>query len=323
MYAQWDDKSPSFGIIVLAASALTLACGQEQRVVGVRSSPTSDSSMSGLEGGSASFDPATAVFGTPVRIDELSGVDDDETEPTLTADELEIYFKSSQLGHGQIFVSTRSDVRATWSMPAPVPELASAGLDYSPEINADGTAMWFVSDRPGGRGDIDIWMTTRARRGEPWTSPVNVSEVNTTACEIDPGPCPEHDWLMVTRCDARDYNHIFSSVRASAVDPWSDPQPTPGLNTAAKEGDPDFADDCRTLYFATTRDSPAGDNRADIWRTARGALDYDFAPPTPVPGLNTSEFDEQDPWVSNDERHIVFASSRSGRGTRDLYEAWR
>jgi Tol biopolymer transport system component len=300
-----------------------LACGQEQRVVGVREPPTSDANVSALDASDTQFDPATATFGTPVLIDALSDPDADETEPTLTGDELEIYFKSSRLGHGQIFVSTRADPHAAWSVPASVPELASPGLDYSPEITTDGTAMWFVSDRPGGRGDTDIWFTTRAGRGEAWSSPVNVTEVNTPVCEIDPGPCPEHNWLIVTRCDERGYNHLFSSVRASAGDPWSDPQPTPGLNTTAKEGDPDFVDECRTLYFATTRDSPPGDNRADIWRTSRTALDRDFAPPVPVPGLNTAEFDEQDPWVSNDERHIVFASSRAGHGNRDLYEAWR
>jgi Tol biopolymer transport system component len=316
MYAQCDEKSPAPRIWVLGASVLMLACGQEQRVVGVRESPTPDATGSALYA-------SDVTFGAPVRIDALSDPNDDETEPTLTGDELEIYFKSSRLGHGQIFVSTRTDTHATWSAPAPVPELASPGLDYSPEITVDGTAMWFVSDRAGGRGDTDIWFTTRARRGEPWTSPVNVAEVNTPVCEIDPGPCPEHNWLIVTRCDANGYNHLFSSVRASAGDPWSDPQPTPGLNTAAKEGDPDFVDECRTLYFATTRDSPPGDNRADIWRTSRTALDRDFAPPVPVAGINTAEFDEQDPWVSQDERHIVFASSRAGHGNRDLYEAWR
>ena len=42
--------------------------------------------------------------------------------------------------------------------------------------SADGTALYFHSDRPGGKGGYDIWVTTRST-GD-WTTPVNIQAVN-------------------------------------------------------------------------------------------------------------------------------------------------
>lgn len=54
-------------------------------------------------------------------------------------------------------------------------------------LTADGQAMYFHADRPGGKGGYDIWMTTRSN-GE-WSEPVNVVEVNS----------PETDgWPFIT-----------------------------------------------------------------------------------------------------------------------------
>ena len=94
------------------------------------------------------------------------------------------------------------------------------------------------------------------------------------------------------------------------------------MNTDQKEGDPAFASDGLALYFATTRDSPNHDDRADIWRAARPSLSAPFEAPVPVPGINILEVDDQDPWVSNDERHIVFTSARD-RWPREMYESFR
>jgi len=41
---------------------------------------------------------------------------------------------------------------------------------------ADGTSLYFHSDRPGGKGGYDIWVTTRS--GDGWTEPVNLESVN-------------------------------------------------------------------------------------------------------------------------------------------------
>jgi hypothetical protein len=298
-------------------AGLGLQCTEDVRIVGRASADLGSASDAASQQPLGSFSP-------PRIIAELSEPDSEETEPTLTADELEIYFASTRIpGRRQIFVATRTSSSDRWAVPALVDAFVSnTGITYSPEISGDGLTLWFVSDRPGGRGDTDVYISTRTARGAAWSTPANVTELNTQACEIDPGPLPEHDQMVVTRCDSIGHNHLNLTQRPGPDAPWDPAVYMDQLNTDQKEGDPAFANDGLSLYFATTRDSPNHDNRADIWRTVRASLSAPFEAPVPVRELNILEVDDQDPWVSNDERHIVFTSARD-RWPREIYESFR
>ncbi len=56
--------------------------------------------------------------------------------------------------------SKRAKVTDAWSKPEPVTSLnhpESQNADMQPALTADGTRLFFVSDRPGGKGGLDIW----------------------------------------------------------------------------------------------------------------------------------------------------------------------
>jgi hypothetical protein len=60
-----------------------------------------------------------------------------------------------------IFRSKRAKVSEEWSKPEPVTALNhpdSTKGDMQPALSFDGTRLYFVSDRPGGKGGLDIWM---------------------------------------------------------------------------------------------------------------------------------------------------------------------
>jgi hypothetical protein len=72
------------------------------------------------------------------------------------------------LGVGKlgIFRSTRDKVGDPWSKPKPVAALNhpdSKKGDMQPALSADGLRLYFVSDRPGGKGGLDIWTVTTAQ----------------------------------------------------------------------------------------------------------------------------------------------------------------
>ncbi|QQR87577.1 MAG: OmpA family protein [Flavobacteriales bacterium] len=62
------------------------------------------------------------------------------------------------------------------------------GLDFStghPALSADGRTLYFASDRPGGHGGTDLWMSSD--NGTGWTEPVNLGPtVNTPGNELFP-----------------------------------------------------------------------------------------------------------------------------------------
>lgn len=63
-------------------------------------------------------------------------------------------------GRTGLFRSRRTRTGAPWSKPEPLAQLShSEGKlgDLAPCVSADGTRLYFASDRPGGKGGLDLW----------------------------------------------------------------------------------------------------------------------------------------------------------------------
>lgn len=56
--------------------------------------------------------------------------------------------------------------------------------DSQPSLSSDGKTLYFVSDRPGGKGGTDIYVSNRTREG--WSQAVSVSSLNTDNDEMTP-----------------------------------------------------------------------------------------------------------------------------------------
>jgi len=81
-----------------------------------------------------------------------------------------------------LFVSFLND-DSTWTEPKSLGKKINLP-DYNeltPYLASDGVTLYFSSDRPGGLGDNDIWMTKRLdKTWEKWSDPVNLgSPINT------------------------------------------------------------------------------------------------------------------------------------------------
>ena len=43
-----------------------------------------------------------------------------------------------------------------------------------PSISVDGLSLYFVSNRPGGSGDSDLWVAARPTKDDAWSVPSNL-----------------------------------------------------------------------------------------------------------------------------------------------------
>jgi Tol biopolymer transport system component len=103
------------------------------------------------------------VFGAAEAVAELNTSAADG-QPNLRRDGLEIFFFSNRAGAqgNDIYSATRESPSAPWSTPINLgPNVNSAASETRPSLSWDGTSLYFGSNRAGGEGDSDHYVTTR------------------------------------------------------------------------------------------------------------------------------------------------------------------
>ena len=55
-------------------------------------------------------------------------------------------------------------------------EVNTPALDGCPIQSPDDLSLYIASNRPGGRGGLDIWVATRSSTSSPWGAPTNLGE---------------------------------------------------------------------------------------------------------------------------------------------------
>ena len=105
-------------------------------------------------------------FAAPILVSELNSTDFD-FRPSVRFDGLEIIFSSNRtgsLGGVDLWAATRRSVFEAWSTPINLgPNVNSSDDDQQPYIAGDRQTLYFVSNRPGGLGQLDVYVSRRLR----------------------------------------------------------------------------------------------------------------------------------------------------------------
>lgn len=194
--------------------------------------------------------------------------------PSISADGLELFFdnglrvRPGGQGAGDIWVARRATTSTNWNEPENLgPVVNSAFNDGVPKLSRDGLTLFFSSDRPGGLGQRDIWVTSRASRTEPWTAPVNLGPaVNGPGNDWCPAISPDA-LLLIFQSDRPGGfggDDFWMSTRVSTSATWTAAVHLGAeINTPADEAKAEFSPDGRTVLFASSR--PGGHGALDIW----------------------------------------------------------
>lgn len=113
-----------------------------------------------------------------------------EGGPTLTIDNKHLYYTITKNGTEgpNTDLYTCDYVNGEWTEIRPLGERVNDPVwwDSQPTVSADGNSIYFASNRPGGQGGIDIWMTQKDASGQ-WGVPVNLGPtINTERDEKSP-----------------------------------------------------------------------------------------------------------------------------------------
>jgi Tol biopolymer transport system component len=193
------------------------------------------------------------------------------------------------------------------------PTVNSSGYDFSPSIRGDGLEMYFESDRPGGEGTYDIWVSTRASKEDDWGASKNLgSPINTS--DWQNSPCISADGLELYWNDWG----LRVARRATVSDPWGEAENDSliNVNTSNVNSGPCLSSDGLSLFLFSW-------NEKELYVSTRPTIDDLWSEPVnlgpTVNGVN-STWVNRDPSISADGLVLTFTSDRDGgSGRTDLW----
>lgn len=219
------------------------------------------------------------------------------------------------------------------AMPGAHEGFNTPGLDGCPFIAPDGKSFFMASDRPGGEGSIDIWVSTRDRVDDPWGEPVNVGPpVNSAAADFCPTLARDgHTFYFVSTRDVEGScgggDIYVTRLRESGG--FDEPE---NLGCTVNSEHNEFspfplaqATSGPVLYFSSTRprDGAPGEGGDIYMAELHGG---EFGQPQLVSGINSLD-DDGHPNVRRDGLEIFFYSQRTdlpdAQGGPDIYVATR
>ncbi len=224
----------------------------------------------------------------------------------------------------------------TWSEPVNVgAPVNSEFQDNTPSISADGSSLYFASNRPCGAGDAvldaNLWVARRSAPGAPWQ--IECLRINLDGY-IDSAPdlTPDGHWLYFTSDrpgSTGTQRDIWVSRREDLRDDqgWSAPfNLGPPVNTNAPEQGPSYFVTREARYFRLLPKQKLMFVRAtggnfDIWEVNM-LDDLPFGSVKRVDELDTDEFWESGPSVSSDGLEVLFQRSAPS-GPFDIFFSTR
>lgn len=128
-------------------------------------------------------------WGTPTNVGNIINTGGEDGGCSITPDGHWMIFTACDRedGHGDCDLYIAEYAGGLWRNARNLgPSINAMEWDSQPSISVDGLTLYFVSERPGGYGGTDIWMTTRSYGGE-WGPPMNLGPtVNTAGDDMSP-----------------------------------------------------------------------------------------------------------------------------------------
>ena len=273
---------------------------------------------------------------------EINSVFEDSA-PHLSSDGLALYFASDRpesLGGEDLWVSRRSSHRDAWSPATNLgPAINTAANERSPALSTNRRLLFFATDRPGGSGGFDIWLSWRADPDDDagWQPPVNLGTgINTSATDAGPSffegggggdghPAP---WSLVTPQLFMGSNRPggpggLDIYLASVPGGWAGPPTVVGeLSSPQADLTPTVRLDGLEIIIASSRPGTVGG--FDLWQSFRRSIHAPWSSPENLgPLVNTGAL-EAFPSLSVDGKTLLLQSTRPGGfGGSDLYMSTR
>ncbi|MFW5752121.1 MAG: OmpA family protein, partial [bacterium] len=199
-------------------------------------------------------------LGPPLNTPENEGAQ------SISADGRLMYYtacnRSGGFGKCDIYYSEK--VGDKWTRPSNLGSSVNSSFsEKQPSISPDGRTLYFISDRPGGKGGYDIWVTTKSAKGNNWSKPRNLGDtINTTGHEQSPFIHADNETFYFTS-DGHVGMGGFDIFKSSRLDSgkWKIPENLGyPINTWNDEMGLIVNSSGKRAYYSSTRDEKMGND---------------------------------------------------------------
>ncbi|MHC4432632.1 MAG: hypothetical protein ACYTBS_12405 [Planctomycetota bacterium] len=199
----------------------------------------------------------------------------------------------------------------------------SSSNDAAPNISSDGLSLCFSSNRPGGYGSWDIWVTTRETADSPWGEPVNLGpNVNTSSADGTSSISVDGLTLYFSSKRSGGYgkDDLWIVTRETIDDEWGAAMNLgPTINSSSLDWSPSISADGLELFMHSDRPSSYGGD--ELWVARRETINDDWGSPVNLgPTVNSPSLDAT-PSISADGLLLFFQSNRPG-GYGGVVDIW-
>ncbi|HTB07831.1 MAG TPA: tetratricopeptide repeat protein [Bacteroidia bacterium] len=220
------------------------------------------------------YTPAVGI-GSPI---DMPGKSEEVIGLSKEGDYMLFYYIDKK-GFGNIYI-TNEQADKTFSTPVQLPEVINqkGQSKIAASITSDGSTIYFASDRPGGFGGIDLYVSRRIPNGN-WGTPQNLGTViNTPSNEDFPNISPDGKTLYFSsqgHTSMGGYD-IFKASLSDSANKWQSVQ-NMGYPINTPDDDMNFrlATNGRYGYISQVRKGGLGG--LDIYRVTFNAVDQRYS----------------------------------------------
>ena len=282
-------------------------------------------------------------WSAPVHLDAPVNSACQDQNPTLSKDELSLYFMSNRRGGlgndtpdgcqdtNDIWVAQRASRDSPWETPVNLGSpVNTAASEAGPALSPDGRLLFF--NRIIGATNRDIFVSVRDDRRDElgWQVPASLGpDVNTELSEAGPSFLHQEGdgdgTLYFYRGDPPITTDLYS-VRVTKDGRTLGPAVAEtGLNSSVEDNHASVRRDGREIFFNSRRPGSVGGQNFDIWVATRENVHDAWSTPVNLGAPVNSQVAEFHPNLSFDGRTLVFISGapRGGLGGFDIWMTTR
>lgn len=247
----------------------------------------------------------------------------------ISKDNLLLFFASVRAGGAglnDIYVSQRETPESAWGTPVRISSLATPFQDYCPTLSTSGKYLFFASNRPGGCGSDDLYVSRLEDKKDltSFSEPVNLGcQVNSSASDITPSLFEDESgttYLYFSSARSGGAGGMDIYVSLLGMDGiFSPASAVTELNTASNDARPNIrVRDGLEIFFESDRLGTLG--ASDLYSAVRSSVSDPWSTPVNLGSPVNSEAGDGRPSLSWDGTELYFMSGRpGGLGAFDVY----